>query len=71
MFVFQGGLVLLSQFIAPLLTTSLQNEMVCAGSVIIIGLGLNIIGVTKIKVANYMPAIVVAPLITPILNMLV
>ncbi len=70
-FVFQGGLVLLSQFIAPLLTASLQNEMICAGSVLIIGLGLNIIGVTKIKVANYMPAIVIAPLMTPLLNMLV
>ncbi len=69
-FVFQGGLVLLSQFIAPLLTTSLQNEMICAGSILIIGLGLNIIGVTKIKVANYMPAIVIAPAITPLLNMI-
>ena len=69
--VFQGGLVLLSGVIAPLLTTSLQNEMICAGSVMIIALGLNIIGVTKIKVANYMPAIVIAPLITPLLNMLI
>jgi len=70
-FVFQGGLVLLSQFIAPLLTTSLQNEMICAGSILIIGLGLNIIGVTKIKVANYMPAIVIAPVITPLLSMII
>lgn len=69
--VFQGGLVLLSGVVAPLLTTPLQNEMICAGSVMIIALGLNIIGVTKIKVANYMPAIVIAPLITPLLNMLI
>jgi uncharacterized membrane protein YqgA involved in biofilm formation len=67
-FVFQGGLVMLSQYIAPFLTSSLQNEMICAGSVIIIGLGLNIIGITKIKVANYIPAIIIAPVITPAVN---
>lgn len=70
-FVFQGGLVLLSGFIAPYLTASLQNEMICAGSVLIIGLGLNIIGVSKIKVANYLPAMFIAPFLTPLLNKLV
>lgn len=69
--VFQGGLVLLSGFIAPYLTTALQNEMICAGSVLIIGLGLNIIGVAKIKVANYLPAMFIAPFLTPLLNKLV
>ena len=49
----------------------MQNEMICTGSVIIIGLGLNIIGVTKIKVANFIPAIFIAPAITPILNKLI
>ena len=66
--VFQGGLVLLSGYIAPFLTASLQNEMICAGSVLIIGLGLNIIGVSKIKVANYLPAMFIAPFLTPLLN---
>ena len=69
-FVFQTSLVLLSGLIEPYLTTVLQNEMICAGSVIIIGLGLNILGVTKIKVANYLPAMIIAPLITPLLNKL-
>ncbi len=68
---FQGGLVLLAQLAGPVLTQPLQNEMICAGSVLIIGLGLNIIGVSKIKVANYLPAMLVAPIITPALNKLV
>jgi uncharacterized membrane protein YqgA involved in biofilm formation len=63
-FVFQGALVLLAQYLRPVLTTSAINEMTCAGSLIIIALGLNIIGVTKLKVANYLPAIVIAPLIS-------
>ncbi len=62
--VFQGGVVLLSGLLAPLLADpSLVAEMTCAGSLLILALGLNLIGVTKIKVANYLPAIVFAPII--------
>lgn len=62
--VFQGGIVLLSGLLAPLLADpSLVAEMTCAGSLLILALGLNLIGVTKIKVANYLPAIVFAPII--------
>lgn len=67
-FVFQGSLVLLSGLIAPYLTVTLQNEMICAGSVMIIALGLNILGISKIKVANYLPAMLIAPIITPMMN---
>ena len=31
--------------------------MTCAGSVIIIGLGLNMLGISKFKVMNFVPAI--------------
>ena len=62
--VFQGSIVLLSSYIGPFLTTPLQNEMICAGSILIIGLGLNILGITKLKIANYLPALIIAPLIT-------
>lgn len=67
--VFQGALVLLAQYLAPVLTTSAINEITCAGSLIIIALGLNLIGVAKIKVANYLPAIVIAPLIVWIVTL--
>ena len=64
-FLYQGTLVLLAQLMRPLLENqSLIAEMNCAGSIIIIALGLNLIGLTKIKVANYLPAIIFAPLIT-------
>lgn len=67
-FLFQGGLVLISGLAGNFLTLSMQNEMICVGSVMIIGLGLNIIGVSKIKVANFIPAMFIAPAITPLLN---
>lgn len=62
-FGFQGLLVLLAGFLAPVLTDSAIAEMTCVGSLIIIALGTNLLGVTKIKVANYLPAIVIAPIL--------
>lgn len=62
--VFQGALVLLSGFLAPMLgNPSLLAEMTCAGSLLIVGIGLNLIGITKLKVANYLPAILFAPIL--------
>ncbi|MBS5112875.1 MAG: DUF554 domain-containing protein [Coprobacillus cateniformis] len=54
--IYQGGLTLLAMFAAPLLTTSVINEMTCVGSLVIIATGLNLLGVTKIKLMNYIPA---------------
>lgn len=62
-FGFQGLLVLCAGFLAPVLNDAAIAEMTCAGSLIIIALGTNIIGITKIKVANYLPAIALAPII--------
>ncbi len=54
---YQGTITLLAQWISPFLTDTVINEMTCVGSVIIIGLGLNMIGLTKFRVMNYVPAI--------------
>ena len=63
-FVFQGALVLASGLLQTVLTdAALVSEIACAGSVIIIGLGLNILGLSKFKVADMLPAIVFVPLI--------
>ncbi len=54
-FVYQGAIVLLAQWVAPLLSDVVIAEMTCTGSLLIIALGLNMLGVTKMKVANYLP----------------
>lgn len=56
-FIYQGTITLLAQWISPFLTDRVVAEMTCAGSVIIMGLALNMLGVTKLKVMNYVPAI--------------
>ncbi len=55
--VYQGGIVVLAHFLAPFLTDAAINEMTCAGSLIIIGLALNMLGITKLRVMNLVPAI--------------
>ena len=62
-FVIQGGLVLLAGLISPLMSTGAINEMTCAGSLLIIMIGTNLMGITKIKVADFLPAILFAPVI--------
>lgn len=56
-FVYQGAITLLAQWVAPVLSDVVIAEMNCAGSVIIIGIALNLLGITKLKVMNYVPAI--------------
>lgn len=64
--VFQGGLVALSMLLGSFLSDFAVAELICAGSVMITALGLNLIGVAKIKVANLLPALVFVPFICAI-----
>ena len=61
--VFQGGLVLLSGLLDTVLNEAAIAEITCVGSLMIFALGLNIIGITKIKVANYFPALIFVPFV--------
>lgn len=56
-FVYQGAITMLAQWISPFLTETVIAEMTCVGSVIIIGLALNMLKITKLRVMNYVPAI--------------
>ena len=56
-FIYQGSITLLAQWIAPFLTDAAVKEMTCVGSVIILGLALNMLGITKLRIMNYVPAI--------------
>lgn len=67
--VIQGGLVLLAGLIAPFMSTGAINEMTCVGSILIIMIGTNLMGITKIKVADFLPAILFAPIIYNIVSL--
>ena len=69
-FVIQGGLVLPAGLISPVMSAGAINEMTCAGSILIIMIGTNLMGITKIKVADFLPAILFAPVIYNIVPLL-
>ncbi len=60
---FQGVLVALAMLLGSFLSDFAINELICVGSVMIAALGLNLIGVTKIKVANLLPGLVFVPIV--------
>ncbi len=57
LFLYQGSITLLAQFIELFLTDPVIAEMNCVGNVIIIGLAMNMLGISKFKVMNFVPAI--------------
>ena len=61
--VLQGAIVLLSTYLEPLLSAVTISEMTCAGSLLIFVMGLNLMGITKIKVITYLRAILFVPLL--------
>ena len=54
---YQGIITLAASWLSPVLSELAINEMAAVGSLLIIALSLNMLGLTKIKVMNYVPAI--------------
>jgi len=60
---YQGAISLGAGFLKPILTGAMLDNITSLGGVLIAGLGLNILGVTRIRVANLLPGILLLPLI--------
>jgi uncharacterized protein len=61
--VYQGGLALGASLFAGLLSDAQLREMSAVGGLLIIGVGLKLLAVRDVKVADFLPAIVVSPLL--------
>jgi uncharacterized membrane protein YqgA involved in biofilm formation len=60
---YQGGLALGASAFAGLLSELQLREMSAVGGLLIIGVGLKLLSIRVVKVADYLPAILVAPLL--------
>lgn len=69
--VIQGSITLLATWLEPLLSAAVITEMTAVGSIFIVGLALNIMGVTKFKLMNYIPAIFLPILFCPLYDYIV
>ncbi|WP_332650770.1 DUF554 domain-containing protein [Lysinibacillus sp. 54212] len=70
-FIYQGGITLFAGIISSYIPEEALNmfirEMTATGGVMIMAIGLNIAGLTKIRVANLLPAILIVGIIVAIL----
>ena len=57
--IYQGGLTLLSGVLQPYVSDLLITEVSAVGGAMIIMIGVNLLGLKKIKTANYLPALVI------------
>lgn len=67
-FIYQGIITLSASALQGLLVTSVISEISAVGSLLIVGLAFNMMGVTKIKVANLLPAVLIPIFYQIILN---
>ena len=69
--VYQGALSLLAAQAQAVLTDPMIREMTAAGGLLIMGIGIGpLLELKPIRVANYLPALVIAPVIVAILHAL-
>ena len=64
--VYQGGLALGAASLAGFLSDPQLREMNAVGGLLILGVGLKLLGIRDVKVADFLPAILVAPLLVAI-----
>lgn len=57
---YQGGITMLASLAKIFFTETIINELSAAGGIILIGLGINILEIRKIKVANLLPSLVIS-----------
>jgi uncharacterized membrane protein YqgA involved in biofilm formation len=58
-FIYQGTITLLAQFLQSLLSDVVVGEMTSVGGVLIMAIGLNFLEIKRIKVGNMLPAVFV------------
>ena len=56
-FLYQGVITLGANLLSGVLTTAVISDISAVGSLLIVGLALNILGISKIKIANMLPSI--------------
>ncbi len=66
--VYQGGLSLLAFQAQALISEAMMNEMTAVGGILLVGLAISsLLEIKQIRVGNFLPALVIAPLIVAIL----
>lgn len=68
-FVYQGSIALLAQWMAPLFTDAVIREMSAVGGLLIVGIGINLLLDKRLSVGNLLPAIFVPMAYLPLMQL--
>jgi len=67
---YQGAIALCAQQVAGLLTEGIILEMSAVGGLLIAGIGINMLGLAKLRIGNLLPAIFLPPACIPLMGWL-
>jgi uncharacterized membrane protein YqgA involved in biofilm formation len=68
--IYQGGVSLLANQLNAIVTDPMMAEMTATGGILLIGVGIsNLLEIKKIRVGNFLPALIAAPLIVWLLSL--
>lgn len=56
-FIYQGSLTVFAGFLQPYLSPAMMTELTATGGVLIVAIGMNIMEIKKIPLANMLPAL--------------
>ena len=62
--IYQGGLTLLASNIQNILTEIIINEITAVGGILLLGLGITLLDIKKIKVINMIPSMILAGILS-------
>ncbi|MDW8802287.1 DUF554 domain-containing protein [Clostridium sp. A1-XYC3] len=68
--IYQGAITIAASLLKGVLIQSVVNEMTAIGSILIIGIGFNILNMTKIKAANLLPAVFIPIIYQVLINII-
>ncbi|MDX1994092.1 MAG: DUF554 domain-containing protein [bacterium] len=69
-FVLQGGLALIGSVLGNFMSAAMMAEMTSTGGLVLMGLSLILLDIKRPRMANFLPALVIAPLIVALAPLL-
>lgn len=67
---YQGGLTLAASLIEPLMTVEVIAQLGAVGSLLVLGIGLRLLEVARIRIVSLMPALIIGPALAGVVEAL-
>lgn len=68
--IYQGSLTLFAEYLRPYLSDLIQAELEATGGIMILGIGINLLEIKKIRLSNLLPALVVVVVLCAVVSRL-